>query len=613
VLQPGTLVGNYRIESAIGRGGMGVVYEATQLSLNRRIALKVLRQDLAGDQGFVERFRQEGRAQALLDHPHVLPVYEAGESELGLFLAMRLVRGATLAELLREGLAADRALRLLGHVASALDAAHAAGLVHRDVKPQNVLVDDADEAYLADFGLTRIGDGSAVTGTGAVTTTGPMLGTVSYLAPEVIRGERATGASDRYAFAAVLFECLAGSVVFPRSSDVAVLYAHTGELPPRISDRRPELPTSLDEVLLAGLAKDPAGRPATAGRLVADAAATIGRDALQRLGPPPPESVQFEIVPGVESAPRRAPRHSGVRGRLVAVAVLLAAVISFFLGRELRAGVERGGAPPRIPAGARPLGSDLEQPGTSLDCNGRRATPASAACSIVQSALPGRTLVASENGAIYAWSVRGARGELALQVFRERDGAFQVALSQYEVASDESVHRFETNLPIRAGDFVGVELSHGAQIGTRRVAGATTKRWFPPKRGRPPAKPDRGPGTGLDVEILLRVDYFPGAEQHFPHQSTGGEAVALPPGHEISRQPLRFQDGSSVDVAVVELGDAVVLDLFRREQRAARIDVPGLRSGGKIVDFYTTAYDEPAGGETGITWLNPNSARVVQH
>src|SRR3712207_5035824 len=190
LIERGTSFGGYEVERMLGRGGMGVVYEAVQASLERRVALKVLRPELAEDPAFVQRLRREGSLQASLEHPHVLDVYEVGESPQGLFLAMRLIDGPTLAELLQEGeLDATRALLLLDQVAGALDAAHAAGLVHRDVKPQNVLVGEGDVAYLADFGLTRP---DAET----LTASRPTLGTVAYVAPEVIRGELPGPASD---------------------------------------------------------------------------------------------------------------------------------------------------------------------------------------------------------------------------------------------------------------------------------------------------------------------------------------------------------------------------------------------------------------------------------
>ena len=194
----------YRVERTLGRGGMGVVYEAIQTSLDRRVALKVLRPELAEDPAFAERLRREGRIQASLEHPHVLDVYEVGESPHGLFISMRLVQGATLVELMRSGdLDGQKTLSLFEQVAAALDAAHAADLVHRDVKPQNVLVEN-DHAFLADFGLTRSSSDATTASSRS------MLGTVAYVAPEIVRGDEPTPASDRYAFAATLFHCLAG-------------------------------------------------------------------------------------------------------------------------------------------------------------------------------------------------------------------------------------------------------------------------------------------------------------------------------------------------------------------------------------------------------------------
>jgi serine/threonine-protein kinase len=185
MLDVGDEMAGYRIERLIGRGGMGVVYEATQLSLDRRVALKVLTPDLTTDELFRARFRREGRIQARLDHPHIISVHEAGEASAGLFLAMRFVGGPTLKALIvaRE-LGATRAMRILTPVAGALDAAHAFGLVHRDVKPQNILVAPGDHPYLADFGLTKS------TSETAITADGNFIGTLDYIAPEQVRAHR---------------------------------------------------------------------------------------------------------------------------------------------------------------------------------------------------------------------------------------------------------------------------------------------------------------------------------------------------------------------------------------------------------------------------------------
>src|SRR3954470_22281717 len=175
LLDRGTIVSGYRIDDVIGHGGMGVVYEATQISLNRTVALKLLAAHLSDDPLFRERFRREGLLQAQLDHPHIVTVHEAGESEYGLFLAMRMIRGPRLKDLIVTGeLDAGRTFRLLRTIADALDFAHESGLIHRDVKPQNMLVGARDHAYLADFGLTKLPDSESLTGSGH------FVGTIDY-------------------------------------------------------------------------------------------------------------------------------------------------------------------------------------------------------------------------------------------------------------------------------------------------------------------------------------------------------------------------------------------------------------------------------------------------
>ena len=258
MLEVGSVFGPYRLTAVLGRGGMGIVYEATQLSLDRVVALKVVAPGLSADQGFRARFRREGPMQARIDHPHIVPVYEAGELDGHLFIAMRLVRGPTLKGLItaRE-LDPRRSLHILRDVADALDTAHESGLIHRDIKPSNVLVGRRDHAFLCDFGLTK--EGGSVTA--SLTKTGHVVGTLDYIAPEQIRGGEASTASDVYAFAAVLYETLTGQVPFPRSTEAALLYAHISDPVPSVSDLRPDLPEALDEVIGAGLAKFPGERP----------------------------------------------------------------------------------------------------------------------------------------------------------------------------------------------------------------------------------------------------------------------------------------------------------------------------------------------------------------
>jgi ABC-type branched-subunit amino acid transport system substrate-binding protein/predicted Ser/Thr protein kinase len=265
-LGPGSTFGGYRVESLLGRGGMGVLYRATDLSLDRPVALKLIRPELAEDERFRSRFLKEPRLAAALDHPHVVPIYEAGEYEGQLFLAMRYVEGRDLKTVIeREGrLAPEEALAVLAQVADALDAAHRRGLVHRDVKPANVLLDDDGHAYLTDFGISQqVG--------GASTDTRRVVGTLDYLAPEQIRGEKADGRTDCYALACVLYECLDGTPPFRRETEAETLWAHMQEPPPTVRGH-PEL----DPVLGRALAKEKEGRYASCGELLAAASSALG-------------------------------------------------------------------------------------------------------------------------------------------------------------------------------------------------------------------------------------------------------------------------------------------------------------------------------------------------
>ncbi len=270
------MVGGYRVDDLLGEGGMGAVYRATQLSLDRVVALKVLTGELSDDPGFRERFRREGQRQAAIDHPHIVSVYEAGETDQGLFLAMRLIEGPTLkALLLGRDIGHWRCLQILTQVADALDAAHAEGLIHRDVKPQNILIGARDHAYLADFGLTKGSDEDVL-----LTEPGHFVGTIDYISPEQARGEGATARSDVYSLCCVLHECLTGDVPFSRPTEPGVLLAHLTEPPPTVSDRHPDLPASIDAVIARGMAKDPDARYPSAGELIVDA-----RRAFAAIGP----------------------------------------------------------------------------------------------------------------------------------------------------------------------------------------------------------------------------------------------------------------------------------------------------------------------------------------
>jgi len=271
---PGETIAGYEIVELLGRGGMGEVYRAFDPRLERPVALKVLSPRLAEDEAFRERLLRESRLAAAIDHPNVVPVYDAGDADGTLFIAMRYVDGTDLRGLLlADGpLAPERAIAIAAQLAGALDAAHARGLVHRDVKPSNVLVDHGEgreHCYLADFGLSQ----SAARG---AATDGELLGTVDYVAPEQIRGDSVDGRADEYAFGCLLYETLTGERPFAGSSDIATIYAHLEEEPPPASVRRPELPEAVDAVLARAMAKDPEQRYGTCTELVEEARLALG-------------------------------------------------------------------------------------------------------------------------------------------------------------------------------------------------------------------------------------------------------------------------------------------------------------------------------------------------
>jgi hypothetical protein len=273
----------YRIEQQIGRGGMGVVYRAYDLRLKRTVALKLVSPELARDKRFRDRFARETEVAMSLEHPNVVPVYDAGDVDGRLYLAMRLVGGTDLRNLLAaEGaLEPARAVAICRQVANALDAAHAKGLVHRDVKPSNVLLDESEHVYLADFGLAR-----GFEEQGAQPGEGRSVGTPAYLAPEQIEAKPVDGRADVYALGCLLFECLTGAAPYVRDSRLAVAWAHLEEEPPRASERRPGLPHAVDAVIARAMAKEPDERFATCGALLEAAAEALGLSRPSRLSRP---------------------------------------------------------------------------------------------------------------------------------------------------------------------------------------------------------------------------------------------------------------------------------------------------------------------------------------
>jgi DNA-binding beta-propeller fold protein YncE len=262
----GSRIAGYLLEEQIGQGGMAVVFRAHDDRLDRRVALKILAPALAADEAFRQRFIRESRAAAAVDDPHIIPVFEAGEASGVLFIAMRYVRGGDVRSLITQSgpLPPGRVAEIISQVASALDAAHGRGLVHRDVKPANMLLDSSggagrpDHVYLSDFGLSKASlQASGLTGTGT------FLGTLDYISPEQIEGKPVDGRADQYALACAAYELLCGSPPFQREEAMAVMYAQLSEPPPALTSRRPDLPPAVDDVFARALAKAPASRYAS--------------------------------------------------------------------------------------------------------------------------------------------------------------------------------------------------------------------------------------------------------------------------------------------------------------------------------------------------------------
>jgi tRNA A-37 threonylcarbamoyl transferase component Bud32 len=268
----GRVVAGYRIEERIGRGGMGLVYRAEHLNLRRRAAIKIIAPELAEEEGFHERFNREARIAAALQHPNIVTVYDAGEEDGLLYIAMQYIEGSDLSTVLRSQgrLRPYRALDVCRQVAAALDAAHAQGLIHRDIKPANVLI-EGRTAFLTDFGLTKRMEGTQT----QLTQAGDVVGTIHYVAPEQIEGGRVDARTDIYSLGCLVYHCLSGELPFARDTDVAVIYAHLSEEPPRLTSVRPELPSGLDAVIAKALEKAPERRFQTCADLMSAARAVI--------------------------------------------------------------------------------------------------------------------------------------------------------------------------------------------------------------------------------------------------------------------------------------------------------------------------------------------------
>jgi serine/threonine-protein kinase len=327
----GTAFGKYDIISLLGKGGMGEVYEAYDTDKLRTVALKILADGLSNDETFRTRFQRESHAAAVLQEPHVIPIHDWGEIDGRLYIDMRLVHGQTLDELIAMGpLEPSRAVAIIGQVGAALDAAHAEGLMHRDIKPHNIIVNEADFAYLVDFGIAE------TRGDTRLTTAGTPIGTIDYMAPERFTEQKATSAVDVYALACVLYESLTGDSPFARDTLENLVAAHLASPPPRPSVTNPRVPVTFDAVIARGMAKSPDDRYGTAGGLVraaqraiesgsaARSAATSGLGSSTLVMPPEAVPADPTEVPAV--------RHEGHHGRGWLLPTVIAVAAALILG-----------------------------------------------------------------------------------------------------------------------------------------------------------------------------------------------------------------------------------------------------------------------------------------
>jgi serine/threonine protein kinase len=358
-LGAGSEFAGFRIERMLGHGGMGIVYLAREVRLDRDVALKVIRTELAEDERFRARFREETRIAASIEHPRVVTVFGAGERDGLLFVSMRYVPGRDLGRLIsaRGALPADKGASLIAEVADGLDAVHAAGLVHRDVKPANVLVgepgpaDDAPAAYLTDFGLAKI-----AASTSGLTATGEVIGTVDYMAPEQIEGRRVDVRTDVYALGCVLFHAVSGEVPFPERESSSKMWAHLNEPPPAVESGDGGR-AALDPVIRRAMAKEPADRFPSAGDLGRAAVAAARGEAVTEPehlvgvgeAAPAAETVPLRVTAPTERLPRRRrkPRRRMRRIVIPLIALLIAAALTFAVLIVVPKLTDSGSSPPK--------------------------------------------------------------------------------------------------------------------------------------------------------------------------------------------------------------------------------------------------------------------------
>jgi hypothetical protein len=423
-LSAGDEFSGYRIERSLGRGGMGVLYLAVEPGLERRVALKLIAPEAAADEVFARRFAEESKIAASIEHPNVVPIYAAGEEDGIPFIAMRYVSGSDLGRrLAREGrIAPAAAAQLIAQVGNGLDAIHAAGLVHRDVKPANVLLGGEDHAYITDFGVAR-----NVSTESGLTQTGRFVGTLDYVAPEQISGGDVDARADVYALGCLLFKLLTGEVPYPREGEAARLYAHLNDPPPAPSLQATEVPMALDDVAIRAMSKQPGDRYPSAGDLGRAAVAALsgsrpdlpertvatGAAATVESASPQPATGPIQVTEETAQTRRLAPgqppsgggggrRRLALLGGLASVAAIAIAAIVLLTGGGGGAGAEQD-SPAATSAGNAAVPESKPAPERTLTKSGLIAR-ADAICADSKETYKGVYSPASEESPDVAYS-----------------------------------------------------------------------------------------------------------------------------------------------------------------------------------------------------------------
>ena len=538
-VSPGDKVAGYRLEEQIGQGGMAVVYRAHDERLDRRVALKVLAPALAADTAFRTRFIRESRAAAAVDHPNIIPVYDAGDAGGCLFISMRYVQGGDVRSLLRDGqpLPAARAWNIISQVGAALDAAHAHGLIHRDVKPANMLLDASgkttaarraetggeahEHVYLSDFGISKR------TVASNLTSTGQFVGTLDYIAPEQVEGQAIDGRADQYSLACAAYELLCGAPPFRRSLGLALINAHLNEPPPSLVKRRPEFPASVDLVLAKAMAKSPAQRYATCEQFAADLGRALGLvpGALEAGGLPPAGSAADS---GGQAKPwpatQLAEPVSGPGGQAAGAQQTPAVA-----GHPGQWGPAAAGAVGAVAGGA--AGAAPFDPSTMLAGQHGAAPGQHGAAPGQHGAAPGQHGAAPGQQSGYGGAQYAGGGQYSGGQYSggQHGSPGQYAGAQYAGA------------PYAGGQYGGQQPGgqYGAPQQYQQPAGPTAQDW----QHQPPARRSRGLMVGLGVGALVVV-VAAGAiaavvlsKKHTGGGGPGGQSSSSPPSHSASSSP----------------------------------------------------------------------------